>query len=291
LDELARIGREEVEMAEQRVKQEDRKSSAKSFDDLVGSDGMLKATGSNVADRPVRRRGMVGPAAMANPFADEMLLFDMDTDEAPSPKEFTYTEPSPPVTSAQSPLVDLTPESDPPSSEIPHSAPVVADPEIADLEQAAQSFYSFSSATSSNSSTHFTSATAPLIDHNDEDDLLALSAGTLTPRSHHSQTSTTMSLVGSHADDIADLSLLDDDVRRDGAQQVHDDHDDARSEAFSEGGFTEEGFSEAGFSETESHNGTGVMTPSGWTDVGSDDESEWGGPASNGHVSQVPIQK
>jgi hypothetical protein len=81
-------------------------------------------------------------------------------------------------------------------------------------------------------------------------------------------------MVGSNADDIGILSMQND-----------DDHD-ARSEAFSEGGFTDAGFSEAGFSEV-GENRTGVMTPSSWTDVGSDDESEWGGPAQGGNVSQV----
>ena len=62
------------------------------------------------------------------------------------------------------------------------------------------------------------------------------------------------------------------------------DHD-ARSEIFSESGFTEAGFSEAGFSEMGENRG--IMTPTSWTDVGSDDESEWGGPTHDGHVSQV----
>ena len=221
---------------------------------------------------------------MSNPFSDDNMLFDRDDDEATSPQPFTYTEPGTRASTvtlggdvdmpspAAGQLIDLSPEtvylhpdvaeniqtaSIPPSSA---SASVPSEHDD-DNDQAAQSFYSFAS-----NSQHF------------DDEAEHLSTGTLTPRSEHSGF-TGASVVGSHADDIAIMSM-------------HNDSDaDARSEGFSESGFTEAGFSEAGFSELGENGGAGVMTPSSWTDVGSDDESEWGGLAQGGHVSQVQVQQ
>jgi hypothetical protein len=312
LDELARIGREDVEMAERRQRSKTN-ASTKSFDDLVGSDGMLRkaedstartTTGTDQAGSGVRRRGMagfgagVGAAAAANPFSDDNMLFDLDdakapitspstmvddddSEDAPSPKPFPYVESRETSTTVEgnSPavpapifaqLIDLTPEAAPETAQtasIPHS-------EADDNEQAAQSFYSFNSSGSNSmqNSTH-----PQFLVQDGDEDMENFSTGTLTPRSEHSAftgVSTGASMVGSNADDIGILSMQND-----------DDHD-ARSEAFSEGGFTDAGFSEAGFSEV-GENRTGVMTPSSWTDVGSDDESEWGGPAQGGNVSQV----
>jgi hypothetical protein len=91
-------------------------------------------------------------------------------------------------------------------------------------------------------------------------------------------TTGTASVVDSHANDIGILSMQN---------SVQNDMDhDARSEVFSEGGFTDT-FSESGFSEFEHGDRTGIMTPNSWTDVGSDDGSEWGGAGQHGHVSQV----
>jgi len=77
---------------------------------------------------------------------------------------------------------------------------------------------------------------------------------TLTPRSNRSLS--------------IDILSMQNSVVADGDE---DDTDDAaadiRSEVFSEGGFTDAGLSEAE---------TGVMTPSSWTEVGSDNGSEWG---------------
>ncbi|KAF1361475.1 hypothetical protein EJ07DRAFT_111384, partial [Lizonia empirigonia] len=258
LDELAKIGTEDAALAEKRS----RVNGSKSFDELVGSDGMLKqdatATGANTTENGLRKRGVAGfaagtatAAAMANPFADENILFDVgDDDEAPSPKPFIYEEPTPrsrsttleagtppieapPASTLETPLIDLTSE--------PQST-----------EQAAQSFYSFTSST-----------------HDQDEEFEEMSAGTLTPRSERSAT-TGASIVPSHADDVAVLSMQND-----------ADHD-TRSEVFSESGFTD-----AGFSDFEHGDRTGVMTPNSWTDIGSDNESEWGGPHGNGHVSQI----
>ncbi|KAF9693427.1 hypothetical protein EKO04_008772 [Ascochyta lentis] len=277
LDELAKIGTEDAALAEKRS----RANRTKSFDELVGSDGMLRqdatATGADTSNNGLRKRGVAGfaagtaaAAAMSNPFADENVLFDVgDDDEAPSPKPFIYEEPTPrsrsatleagtppieapPSPTLETPLIDLTsesqsvylhPETHLPSPTAPH--------QTSETEQVAQSFYSFTSS-------------------NDEDEQFEeMSAGTLTPRSERSAT-TGASVVPSQADDIAILSMQND-----------ADHD-ARSEVFSEGGFTD-----GGFSDFEHGDRTGVMTPNSWTDVGSDNESEWDGPQGNGHVSQI----
>jgi hypothetical protein len=249
LDELAKIGNENVESAERRS----RADRTRSFDTMVGSDGMLRndanATGTDTSDNAVRKRGAAGFAAgsaaaatISNPFSDDTVLFDVgDDDEAPSPKEFTYHEPSTrkssatveavtPPTPASDDLIDLTTETAPTQAE---------------ADQAAQSSYSFTSAQDQEQ----------LIPFDDD-----ASAGTLTPRSERSQ-----SIV---PDDISVLGMQND-----------TDHD-ARSEVFSEGGFTDAGFSDFGGEER-----AGVMTPNSWTDVGSDDESEFGGV--DGRLSQV----
>lgn len=277
LDELAKIGTEDAALVEKRSCA----NRSKSFDELVGSDGMLrqeaKATGIDASNNGMRKRGAAGfvagtaaAAAMTNPFADENVLFDVgDDEEAPSPKPFIYEERELRSRSATieagtpasktstgpnlaTPLIDLTSE---PQSVYLHPETHLSFPaaplQTSESEQAAQSFYSFTSS-------------------NDRDeDFEEMSAGTLTPRSERSAT-TNISIVPSHADDIAVLSMQND-----------IDHD-ARSEVFSESGFTD-----AGFSDFEHGDRTGVMTPNSWTDVGSDNESEWGGPQGDGHVSQL----
>ncbi|KAF1924883.1 uncharacterized protein M421DRAFT_71338, partial [Didymella exigua CBS 183.55] len=257
LDELARIGTEDAALAERRSPA----NRAKSFDELVGSDGMLRqgvtATGTESTNNGVRKRGAAGfaagaaaAAAMANPFDDENVLFDVgDDDEAPSPKPFICEEPTPRSRSAT--LEAGTPPIEAPidpSSAVP-LIDLTSEPQSSD--QAAQSFYSF---TSSNDG---------------DEEFEQMSAGTLTPRSDRSGT-TGASVVPSHTDDVAVLSMQND-----------ADHD-ARSEVFSESGFTD-----AGYSDFELGDRTGVMTPNSWTDVGSDNESEWGGPQGNGQVSQI----
>lgn len=297
LDELARISSDDFDMAERRY----RPDRTKSFDDMVGSDGMLKqdakATGQeDVSNSGLRKRGAAGfaaasasgtaaaaaAAAMANPFSDDQVLFDDDDeDEASSPKPFEYIEPgtressatieadpmSPP---AATQLIDLTPEALQSQSENQRSESLTH-LETSETDKATQSFYSFTSSTSHLDEQH--SSNRPFFGDNEAEHL---STGTLTPRSERSMT-TGASIADSHADDIAVLSLQND-----------TDHD-ARSEVFSEGGFTDAGFSEAsGLSELgHGDNRAGVMTPNSWTDVGSDDESDWGGAAQHGHVSQV----
>ncbi|KAF2467352.1 uncharacterized protein BDR25DRAFT_305734 [Lindgomyces ingoldianus] len=299
LDELARIGREEVEVAEMRQLHRQRPRSNRSFDDLVGSDGMLKtdtaagtATGAESADNGLRKRGVAGfdaGAAAANPFTDDnaQILLDQDNDddddEAPSPKPFQYIESREssvtiqgdiPASSTTGQLIDFSPDSPRLGPENPQTASIppseVGDHDYDHTYDQAQSFYSFASSSSMQNSTH----SHVLIPADDDSDAEHLSTGTLTPRSEHSIF--TGASVGSHADDIAVLSLQND-----------DDHD-ARSEAFSDGGFTDAAVSEAGFSEVSGgdERRLGVMTPSSWTDVGSDDESEWGGPAQGGQVHQ-----
>jgi hypothetical protein len=262
LDELARIGNENVDMAERRS----RADRTRSFDTMVGSDGMLKnettATGNDASNTALRQRGAAGFAAgsaaaatMANPFVDENVLFDVGDDEdAPSPNVEPSTRESTATLDAQSPpLIDLT-------SDLPTSSAPVPNETHDEPEQAAQSYYSFTSAASH---TQDPLAHTQFFDNQVEH----LSTGTLTPRSERSHSIVT---AGSGADDIGILSMQND-----------TDHD-ARSEIFSEAGFTD-----GGFSEFDNDDRTGIMTPNSWTDVGSDDESDWGVAHQNGHVSQV----
>ncbi|KAF2732716.1 hypothetical protein EJ04DRAFT_303888 [Polyplosphaeria fusca] len=293
LDELAKVG-EQVEMAERRQRASTN-GSYRSFDDMLNSEGRLKkdedaqtqiATGHDTANKGARRRGVAAGATASNPFADEhQVLFDHDANKAPSPPP-SYIE-KPPTQSREStatvdgkamssaPLIDLAPEpattplqpENPQTASIPQSEADDAEPAAqsfySDAEPAAQSFYSF---TSSHSHPQVLSIASNATDS----DIENMSAGTLTPRSEASAF-TGASVVGSHADDIAIMSMQSD--------------DDARSEAFSETGFTDAGFSEVG---SEAH--LGVMTPSSWTDVGSDDGSEWGAPAQASQVQQPPQQ-
>lgn len=177
LDELARIGEEGYE-----APRKTRADRTKSFDDMVGSDGMLKGdaqtTGKDSTENGLRKRGAAGFAAgaatavaMTNPFDDDAVLFDHDTEEeATSPKPFTYVEPntatrestatlapSSPAAAAAGTLIDLTPDSKPahpsPTNDTTTTTPLTpptpaADPEIQDPELAAQSFYSFTSSPS-----------------------------------------------------------------------------------------------------------------------------------------------
>lgn len=307
LDELARLRAvvdDGLELEERRARGAGARQS--SFDHLVGSDGMLrkdndsmaqKTTGVEREDKKLRRRGMAGFAAgsamAGNPFDEEnaQVLFDHDDkdDEAPSPKPFSYVEsresstliaghaPSSPSTISDQ-LIDLSPESARLQTEDPPLSVPQSEADGNETEQAAQSFYSFAS-----SSPLLQGSAHPDLnplglnppnpsDHFEDSDIENVSAGTLTPRSERSAFDTGASLIGSQADDIAILSLQND-----------DDHD-ARSEAFSEGGFTDAGWASEAESQREVQ---GVMTPSSWTDVGSDDESEWGGPAAGGNISQV----
>jgi hypothetical protein len=280
LDELARIGAETAEVAARRS----RSDRTRSFDDMVGSDGMLRnnatATGKDNSKGDLKKRGAAGFAAgsaaaatMANPFSDDQVLFDHDDeDEAPSPKPFTYEEPAAressatiqtvvPSTPTTATLVDLTPD---PEHSLPES-PSPAQPAQDDAEQAAQSFYSF---TSSTSHAGEPAPSHPFFD----DDAEHLSTGTLTPRSERSMTMSG-SVASGHANNVAILSMPN-------SEQNDTDHD-ARSES----GFTD-AFSEGGFSEFDNDR-QGIMTPTSWTDVGSDDDSEWGGAGQAGHVSQI----
>ncbi|KAL6704049.1 hypothetical protein ACN47E_008813 [Coniothyrium glycines] len=268
LDELARIGSEDMDTARTRA------DRIKSFDDMVGSDGMLKtdatATGKDNSNSGLRNRSTAGFAAgsavaatMVNPFSDDAVLFEQDGEDAPAPKAFTYIEPVTRESSATVeestpavPLIDLTPEAEPKDSDVHQSHLSASEP-----NQAEQSFYSF---TSTNSHTQ---QETPIPAADPEADFA--STGTLTPRSVHSE--------DPPIDDI-DILSMQNSLHNSAADDV-----DTRSEVFSEGGFTDAGFSEAGFSEVDR---AGVMTPASWTDVGSDDE-EWGGAHGNGGLSQI----
>ncbi|KAH9871074.1 hypothetical protein J1614_006648 [Plenodomus biglobosus] len=279
LDELARIGDEAAEMGRKRQdgRGKDSGNRTRSFDTLVSDDGMLRgdttATTNNSSDAGLRKRGVAGFAAgsstaatMSNPFSDDTVLFDHDgqEDEAPSPKPFTYIEPtsrestatlqpntatSPPAT-----LIDLTPDTK--SGQDPQP-PTTTDP--LETSQAVQSFYSFTSSPSR--------PTTPTSSN-------CVPTPTLTPRSTRSLSLSSTSTTP--ASPIAILSMQNS-THADSASYANSYANsyvdaDARSEVFSEGGFTDAGFSEGGDRD-------GIMTPSSWTEVGSEGEegSEWGG--------------
>ncbi|KAF2849743.1 hypothetical protein T440DRAFT_469146 [Plenodomus tracheiphilus IPT5] len=297
LDELARIGDEAAEQGRRR-QGHSKGDRTKSFDTLVGDDGMLRgdttATTNTSSDAGLRKRGVAGFAAgsaaaanISNPFSDDAVLFDhdnQDQDEAPSPKPFPYTEPPPsrestatlPANDTASPpsstatLIDLTPD---PSPTEPLST--------SETNQAAQSFYSFTSSpsrpstpTPNPSNNHpDTSTTSPFSNADAEAEADTIPTPTLTPRSTRSLSLSSNSSINTSpatADAIAILSMQN--SFQDEANLEGDGDADTRSDAFSESGFTDAEFSDAGFSEA-----TGVMTPSSWTEVGSlDGGSEWG---------------
>lgn len=270
LDELARIGREgvEVEMMEydRRTKNQ---GQGGSFDDIVGSDGMLRdnhplikledqetiartatATENATATEGLRRRGQGGP-----------IIFDQEhLTEEPSSAPLESREST--ATLEGEPLIDMNAE-DPPLS-LPeehtqtasiHSLPSSYDNEAqAEVQDGSQSFHSFESTSVMSISDDMQHSNHNIFADTAAEEAEAMSTGTLTPT--EDGMSAAVSMVG-NADDIAVMSLTND-----------DDHD-ARSEAFSEGGF----------SELSEGDRAGAHTPNSWTDVGSDDgESEYGGP-------------
>ncbi|KAI8941616.1 hypothetical protein NX059_002829 [Plenodomus lindquistii] len=290
LDELARIGDEAAEQGPRR-RNHGRGDRTKSFDTLVGDDGKLRgdttATANTNSDAGLRNRGVSGFAAgsaaaatMSNPFSDDAELFnhnDQD-DEAPSPKPFIYTEsPTRESTVTLQPTVSASPPS--PTATLIDLTPETSETEA---EAAAQSFYSFTSSPSrpATPTNNPTTATTPLSPFTDAS---AIPTPTLTPRSTRSlsfsSTSTTPADTNAETDVIAIQSMQNSlaSLQHNHNNATQNDDGDARSEVFSEGGFTDAAFSEAGFSEFEGQR-SGVMTPSSWTDVGSEGEgSEWGG--------------
>ncbi|KAF2742087.1 hypothetical protein M011DRAFT_472492 [Sporormia fimetaria CBS 119925] len=259
LDELARIGREN-DHAPRRVRR-GTSNSQKSFDELVGHDGRLrrdektaaKATGADKNENAARRRGLAGFAAGAavaagNPFADDQVLFDQEDEKT------TSAQPLIDLDSRESTAtVEAQPVFSPQSENLIDLTPTTSNESEPDAGPE-QSLQSITSSTSEPESTHLTT------DAEDSDDDI-LSTGTLTPRSERSAY-TTVSAVESQINSIASLSVQND-----------TDHD-GRSEAFSEVGFADADFSDIGSQR-------GVMTPSSWTDVGSDDDSEWEGRYGN----------
>jgi hypothetical protein len=296
LDELARIGREEARTKDTPCAATHEKS--RSFDELIGTDGKLKdedstaqkTTALDSSDDGLRRRGpglggFFTGSVVANPFEDDesQVMFDRDlaapgADEAPSPNPFHYLETRESTATLEGvptgQLIDLTPDAAQEEADLLQA--INNSLESSRLEEhasenasQAQSFHSFYSADSLDSAHYQDQSSTMPAEENYDSEPEHLSTGTLTPRSDGF--STNASVVGSHADDIAILSMQND-----------DDHD-ARSEAFSEGGFSE-------FGEGDRR---GVMTPNSWTDVGSDDESDFGGTGLQGtqQWGQSTIQK
>ncbi|OCK79008.1 hypothetical protein K432DRAFT_383435 [Lepidopterella palustris CBS 459.81] len=316
LDELARINREGAELEMGEFNNRNTRNHTKSFDNLVGSDGMLRdnhpliktedetttattvtAMDSSVMDGDggLRRRGQTSQGfdrgvVLANPFSDEAhVLFDHDLirpeeHEIPTTSTATITLESRDSLAtqegdhqrseaSQNQLIDLSTE-DPPINipqhqELPQTASIHSvasswhadeNPIIQDQDEASQSFHSFTTSSSLSTLSNLPRSNPHIFANTDEEADEVMSTGTATPT--EDGFSTAASMVGSHADDIAVLSM------------THDD--DPRSETFSEGGFTEAGFSEAGFSELGEGDRTGAQTPNSWTDVGSESGSEYG---------------
>lgn len=284
LDELARIGEEYDEKNSRRRGQ--------SFDDLVNEDGMLResVSGSTLNEKPVAAtaatavdtsagqglrnrgsgaRGFVSGSSYADPFADEgSVLFDRDLigaedeensvdgnddEEAPVPHDFTTpSRESTATVEADQPAPRLVDLSEPFAAPFNHAQ--LAPP--ADADAATASFYSTMSGPAADAGND--------ADMDDYDDDMGASTGTLTPTEDNF--STDASLIGRGADDVAVLSTLQNST----LSVAHGEGVDAPGNPFNnnDAAFEEDRFSDASFSDI------GARTPSSWTDVGSDFESE-----------------
>jgi len=126
LDELAAVGNDLDEEGRWRTQYADRSDRTRSFDDIVGSDGMLKARSvvdegpasisgaaagppEGVRQRTKGERGMAQGASFANPFIEE--------DMGGLTLDQTQTEPSAPSVSESAPSLIDTSEPDEPISE------------------------------------------------------------------------------------------------------------------------------------------------------------------------------
>ncbi|KAJ9666861.1 hypothetical protein H2201_002995 [Coniosporium apollinis] len=308
LDELARVGRE-VENEELGRTNTQRSNASRSFDELVGSDGRLHeqstpqdedddpdlkaAIAASLADLEEQRRkeaaeiaeiataleageaaqhlrrrgagarGLAAGAAFGNPFADDdvQLLFDqelidIEQDEAPHAdadaarvsRESTETLAGAEV-AAWSQLVDVS-EPDPAIS-VPELPQVQRQPEMSQIS----SVPAISEPLDASYASFHSTATGPRAAEVEAAEEVH-STGTLTPT--EDGFSTAASLAGSNADDVAVLASINGSL----AGSVSGADQDGRSEA---------GFSEGGFSEVSA----GAMTPSSWSDIGSDEGSEW----------------
>jgi len=278
LDELAKIGREGIEVEMMEYDRQNRNPGrGSSFDDIVGSDGMLRdnhplikledqentartatATENTTFAEGLRRRGQMFPTD-----GGAQVLFDQtytteDITTPPQSRESTAT------IQGES-LIDVHAE-DPPFS-LPEQIQTASIPSLpssheVQAQDGSQSFHSFASTSVMSVSEDLEQSNPHIFSNSIQEEPEVMSTGTLTPT--EDGFSTAASMVGSQADDIALLTTMND-----------DDHD-ARSEAFSEGGFSE-------LSDGER---IGAHTPNSWTDVGSDDGSEYAGAqASNQYYS------
>lgn len=292
LDELAKIGAETAEVAARRS-QADR---LKTFDHMISGDGRLreeaKTTGTDFSTGEARIRGTTGfatgsatAAMLINPFDDNATLPDtvghtetLSNNSLASEKPDTHEGSANVQTDAISnpstgTLVNLAPVPERPSKENSLS------PAQSQLNNADQTTQSFLSLNLDDAQVVSTSAADTSLPHpfSNDDSAEQLSVGTLTPRSERSMTMATASEASDIPDDVGVLGMQ------------NDTHHDARSEIFSEGGFTD-AFSEGGFSEFEAEGRAGIMTPSSWSHVGSDDESEWGRAAGENGYLNYPRQ-
>ncbi|KAF9638170.1 hypothetical protein BFW01_g9067 [Lasiodiplodia theobromae] len=238
LDELARIGEEYDEKNSRRRGQ--------SFDDLVNEDGMLRDAGQGLRNRGSGARGFVSGSSYADPFADEgSVLFDRDligAEEEENSVDGNDDEEAPVPHDFTTPSREST-------------ATVEADqpaPRLVDLSEPFSAPFNHAQlappADADAATTSFYSTIT----------------GTLTPTEDNF--STDASLIGRDADDVAVLSTLQNST----LSVAHSEGVDAPGNPFNnnDAAFEEDRFSDASFSDI------GARTPSSWTDVGSDFESE-----------------
>jgi hypothetical protein len=287
LDDLAAIGREYDEAEAAR----NRSNSSRSFDDIVGSDGMLHGVDvperstaqtsgaysegqNNVRNRGAGSRGLDAGSLYANPFSDEaQILLDLDEtspDSKRSRESSRTLSPAPVINSSESQSEYFSEEEIEAqieeairrSLENVSEAPVddaIADPPVS-IPIDNDSYYyapppNVRQPPVSTNSLYASAIESILQDHQGHDvdtDGHQPPVGTLTP------TDDGFSMAGSVADDVGVMSDL-----LSIAESVADDIDDHMSE----GGYTTD------------YSMAGASTPGSWTDV----ESEAGDEAHNGH--------
>lgn len=267
LDELSRIGTEKDDKVPA-----DEKARSRSFDDLVGSDGMLKTrsvidekhgaasttategTNSEVRHRGHAQDGFQRGASFANPFADEHGE-DLMTLEEPASSAHAL----PPTSSADSPA---TITGDPTTPHSPPAEPSALTPSASthSLSTLSHSFHSLHppSDAPTSPSLHSVGTMTPTSDSFSAAASVAALSPALAPSHpqlllHHPQPLDLHSPLG--------MSLRDD-------GEGGDDADDR----------ADGGMSDAGFSVVSAGTGIGGRsTPGDWTDVGSEEGmSEFG---------------
>jgi hypothetical protein len=285
LDDLAAIGREYEEAEATR----NEFNSSQSFDDIVGSDGMLHSVGiaklptaqasgaysegqGNVRHRGAGSRGLDAGSLYANPFSDEaQILVDLDetSPDCKQSRESSRTLSPAPILASSETQSEYFSEEELEAqieeairrslenvSELPASD-TIADPPVSNPGDN-DSFYYAPPPNVHQTPVSTNSLYASAIDSMLQDQQGADADESHTPDGMLTPTDDGFSMAGSVADDVgvmADLQSI--------ADSVEDDVDDHMSE----GGYTTD------------YSMAGASTPGSWTDV----ESEAGDEAHNGH--------